>query len=97
MTLITLICTVALCIGLDGSVHFVYPYDLKMSYRNEKVERQNAVREIEKLEDKYHLTASRVDIYDEVTLHVKQNENRFFLTLFTAAHQFNRSRLANLP
>lgn len=77
MTLITLICTVALCIGLDGSVHFVYPYDLKMSYRNEKVERQNAVREIEKLEDKYHLTASRVDIYDEVTLHVKQNENRF--------------------
>lgn len=77
MTLITLICTVALCAGLDGSTHFVYPHDLKMSYRGDKVSLQDIQQEIETLEDKYGLTVERVDVYDEVTLHVKQTGNRF--------------------
>lgn len=77
MALITLICTAALCIGLDGSVHFVYPYDLKMSYREAKVDRQNVMSKIEELEEQYQCKISRIDVYDEVTLHVKQDGNRF--------------------
>lgn len=79
MALITLICTVALCAGLDGSTHFVYPYDLKLSYRGDKVSMQDIRQEIDALEDQYGMQAERVDVYDEVTLHVRQTGNRFEL------------------
>ncbi len=77
MAMITLICTVTLGIGLDEIVHFLDPYDLKMSYREEKVTEQDVAGKVEELEDKYGLTALRTDIYNEITLHVQQNENRF--------------------
>lgn len=77
MALITLICTVALCVGLDGCVHFVYPYDLTMAYVEEKVLEQDVMQEMEILEDKYGLNAKRVDIYDVISLDVKKTGNRF--------------------
>ncbi len=79
MALITLICTVALCAGLDGCTHFVYPYDLKLAYRGDKVSLQDIRQEIDVLEDRYGLKAERIDVYDEVTLHVRQTGNRFGL------------------
>lgn len=77
MALITLICTVALCVGLDGCVHFVYPYDLTMAYVEEKLLEQDVMQEMEILEDKYGLNAKRVDTYDVISLDVKKTGNRF--------------------
>ncbi len=79
MALITLICTVALCAGLDKSTHFIYPHDLKLSYRGDKVSMQDIRQEMERLEEKYGLNAERIDVYDEVTLDVRQTGNRFGL------------------
>ncbi|MDE6845293.1 MAG: FtsX-like permease family protein [Lachnospiraceae bacterium] len=77
MALITLICTLSLWIGMDGCMHFTYPYDMTMSYREEKVSLSDIMHKINELEEKYDLTAQRVDVYDKVELHVKKTENRF--------------------
>lgn len=77
MALITLICTLSLWIGMDGCMHFVYPYDMTMSYCEEKVSQSDVMQKIEGLEEKYGLTAQRVDVYDKVELSVKKTENRF--------------------
>lgn len=77
MALITLICTLSLWSGMDGCTHFTYPYDMTMSYREEKVSRQDVMQKIGSLEEKYGLTAQRVDLYDKVELSVKRTENRF--------------------
>ncbi len=77
MALITLICTLSLWIGMDGCMHFVYPYDITMSYCEEKESQSDVMQEIKGLEEKYGLTAQRVDVYDKVELSVKKTENRF--------------------
>ncbi|MBD5477450.1 MAG: hypothetical protein HDR17_15970 [Lachnospiraceae bacterium] len=77
MALITLICTLSLWIGMDGCMHFVCPYDMTMSYCEEKVSQSDVMQEIYSLEEKYGLTAQRVDVYDKVELSVKKIENRF--------------------
>lgn len=79
MAIITLICTLALWTGMDGCVHFAFPYDMTMTYREEKVSRQDVMQKIDSLEEKYSLTAQRVDIYDKVELDVKKTENRFVM------------------
>lgn len=77
MALITLICTVSLWIGMDGCTQFTYPYDMTMSYHEEKVLQSDVMQKINELEEKYGLAAQRVDVYDKVELHVKKTENRF--------------------
>ena len=77
MTLITLICTVALSVGLEGCMHFIYPYDLTMAYRGEKVDPETVIQKETALEEKYGISAARLDIYDKVTFHVRKVENRF--------------------
>ena len=77
MALITLICTLSLWIGMDGCLHFTCPYDMTMSYCDEKVSQSDVMQEIDSLEEKYGLAAQRVDVYDKVELSVKKIENRF--------------------
>ncbi|MBD5516758.1 MAG: hypothetical protein HDR06_19515 [Lachnospiraceae bacterium] len=77
MVLITLICTLSLWIGMDGCLHFTCPYDMTMSYCDEKVSQSDVMQEIDSLEEKYGLAAQRVDVYDKVELSVKKIENRF--------------------
>lgn len=77
MVMITLICTTSLCIGLEESVRFVWPYDINLSYQGEKVSAQEAEEEIGRLEKKYDIRVRRVDIYDKLNLSVRKAGSRF--------------------
>lgn len=77
MVIITLICTVSLYMGMDSLVHFVYPYDMTVHYREERISKEEVGREIEVLEEKYGIKAGRVDIYDKLDLSVRKEEDSF--------------------
>lgn len=79
MVMITLICTVALCIGMDGCVRFDYPYDITLYYQKEKVGREDVMREIGILEEKYDVIALRVEIYDRLSLSVRKQDRCFVM------------------
>lgn len=92
MALITLICTAALCVGLDGCTRFTNPYDLSMSYRDGKPERREFTSKVEELEEQYQIKVSRIDIYDDIPFHVRQEGNRFVLQTgedYTSEYQMN--------
>ena len=77
MTLITLICTVSLAIGLDGSVHFEYPYDMMFYYDAESVTAREIEEKTAELTPKYGLEAERVDIYHKIDLPIHRAGNQF--------------------
>ena len=77
MVIITLICTVSLYLGMDSLIHFVHPYDVKVLYGEEKIGTEAVEQEIAVLEEKYGLVADRVDVYDRITLAVRQERDRF--------------------
>ena len=77
MVIITLVCTVTLCLGMNSLVHFVYPYDMTVHYRDERITREEFDREIEALEGKYGIRAARADLYDKIELSVRQEKDHF--------------------
>ena len=77
MTLITLICTVSLAIGLDGSVHFEYPYDMMFSYEAGSVTVREMKEKTVELTQKYGPVAERVDVYHKIDLPIHRTQNRF--------------------
>lgn len=77
MVIITLICTVSLYLGMDSLVHFVHPYDITTLYREEKTAREEVEQEIAALEEKYKITAERVDVYDRMNLSVRKDGDSF--------------------
>ena len=77
MVIITLICTIVLCVGMDSMVHFVYPYDMTVHYRDKRITREELDQEIEALEGKYGLQAARVDLYDKLELSVRKENDCF--------------------
>lgn len=79
MVIITLICTITLSAGMNSLVHFVFPYDMTVQYREEKIVPEEIASEIETLENKYGLKAERVDIYDKIALEVRKEGNRFVM------------------
>lgn len=76
MTLITLICTVAVAIGMDECVHFEDPYDMMFYYEAESVTPQEMEEEMAALSEKYGLAAKRVDLYRKIDLPVHWDGNR---------------------
>ncbi len=77
MVVITLTCTVVLYLGLEELTHFVYPYDVLISYGAKGPAR-------EQMEDKVQETVkaqggeiSRVDIYDLRSFSCSLSDNRF--------------------
>ncbi|MDE7429218.1 MAG: hypothetical protein K2N00_08135, partial [Lachnospiraceae bacterium] len=77
MTLITLICTVSLAIGLDGSVHFEYPYDMMFYYKAGCVTAQEVEEKTAELTQKYGITTERADLYQKIDLPAHRAGNRF--------------------
>ena len=77
MVLITITCTVTLYAGMDSLVHYVQPYDMTVHYRDERVEPREVYEEIETLGEKYGKKVERADIYEKMTLPVRQQENSF--------------------
>lgn len=76
MTLITLICTVAVAIGMDECVHFEDPYDMMFYYEAESVTPREMEEEMAALSEKYGLAAKRVDLYHKIDLPVHWDGNR---------------------
>ena len=60
-------------------MQFSFPYDLTVHYREGKVSREEVLKELEILEDKYGNSVKRMDIYDELGLSSHKEENRFVL------------------
>lgn len=79
MVIITLVCTASLYLGMDGILQFSFPYDLTVHYREGKVSREEVLKELEILEDKYGNSVKRMDIYDELGLSSHKEGNRFVL------------------
>ena len=77
MTLITLICTVSLAIGLDGSVHFEYPYDMMFSYEAGSVTAREMEEKTAELTSQYGLAEERLDVYHKIDLPIHREANRF--------------------
>lgn len=76
MTLITLICTVSLAIGLDGSVRFMYPYDMMFCYKAGSVTTREMEEKTAMLSEKYGLATERVDYYHKIDLPIHREANR---------------------
>lgn len=76
MTLITLICTVSLAIGLDGCVRFEYPYDMMLYYEAGSVTAQEVEEETTALSEKYGLAVKRADLYQKIDLPVHWTGNK---------------------
>ena len=66
MVIITLICTVSLYLGMDNILHFSFPYDVTIHCRDDRVTREEVLKELEMLEDKYGNSVNRMDIYEEL-------------------------------
>lgn len=77
MVIITLVCTVALYVGMDSILHFTHPYDMTAHYRDKLPSTEEVEEEIRILEDKYKIAADRTDIYDRMDLEVRQAGNCF--------------------
>lgn len=77
MTIITLICTTALCIGMDECTHFMYPYDISLCYEKEKLDAETLAEELDTLEQKYGIAPLRADLYDMLTLPVRKSGTFF--------------------
>ncbi len=58
-------------------MHYEQPYDMTVHYREEKVTPREVYEEIEALGEKYGIKAERADIYEKMTLPVRQQENSF--------------------
>ena len=79
MVIITLVCTVSLYLGMDNILHFGFPYDVTIHYRDDRVTREEVLKELEILEDKYGNSVNRMDIYEELGLSSHKEGNRFVL------------------
>lgn len=77
MTLITLICTVSLAVGLDGSVRFEYPYDMMFRYYAGSATARKMEEKTAELTQKYGLATQRVDFYHKIDLPSHRKANRF--------------------
>lgn len=79
MVIITLVCTVSLYLEMDSIMHFNFPYDLTVRYREDNVSEKDVQKEIETLENKYGNHVERVDIYEQLGLSSHKEGNRFIL------------------
>lgn len=79
MVIITLVCTLSLCINMDAGTHFAYPYDLTLCFRGEKLTRQALMQELGELEEKYGIGVWRADLYDRIRLSVRKTQDRFLV------------------
>ncbi|MDE7248412.1 MAG: FtsX-like permease family protein, partial [Lachnospiraceae bacterium] len=79
MVIITLVCTVSLYLGMDNILQFGFPYDLTVHYREDKVSREEVLKELELLKDKYGNSVNRMDIYEELGLSSHKEGSRFVL------------------
>lgn len=77
MVIITLICTISLCIGMEDATHFDFPYDATLCYCEEKIAIQEVMEEIGTLEETYGIKAERVDISDRPQLYVGKSAEHF--------------------
>lgn len=79
MVIITLVCTLSLYLGMDDILRYGFPYDMTAHYQGEKVSQQEVFGELERLEQKYGNSVSRIDLYDELGLSSHKEENQFVL------------------
>lgn len=68
MVIITLVCTVSLYLGIDGITHFATPYDIKARFTQGNPDYEAFKGKVSELEEKYHITALRVDYLEKVSL-----------------------------
>lgn len=79
MAIITLICTVALCIGMEECTHFMYPYDITLGYDDEKISLEDLTEEIHSLQKTHDVEIQRTDLYGKLTLPVRKEADRFLV------------------
>lgn len=77
MVVITLICTVVLYLGLDELTHFVYPYDVFISFGAKGPAREQMEDKVWEVVNGQGGEVSRVDVYDIRSFSCSLNDSRF--------------------
>ena len=77
MVIITLVCTVSLYAGLEDIANHASPYDLRVIYTEEALERGRLYAEVERLEEKYGIKSLRTDSFGSVSFSCCRQENSF--------------------
>lgn len=80
MLLITLTCTVAMYLGIEGVASYLAPYDMKMDFEQTgSVTEEEALNKISGLGEKYQLEIQRADFYEFISLSCSIEGNAFAL------------------
>ncbi len=77
MTVITLICTISLYLGIPGVQKFMYPYDVRVEFDdNTFTDRDNWKEKLTGLAEEENVTLTGENVYAYVQLHIAQKGNR---------------------
>lgn len=77
MVMITLICTLALYLGLDGILYFNYPFDAAVYFKEKDFQEEKTDEKRRELEEKYGLREEENLSYRRIALSCGKTENAF--------------------
>lgn len=79
MVVITLICTVSACLGLEGVTHYICPYDMELELDEGKMAAEQLRVKLGELTKKYGLAVQRADAFDFISLSSSRDGSSFEL------------------
>lgn len=86
MILITLVCTVFVCLGLEDVARYTYPYDIAADFEEGSLMAEQMEDKLEELEAKYTLSVERADLFNYISLACSKEGNQFGLAETNPSH-----------